>query len=73
MNIACAFRGVITFVRVSLLGVAHPLGKTIHVQGIHRWTTLIRSQEVKESRHVAGIVLFVKTLERTGSGICLCM
>ena len=35
------------------------------MQGIHRWTTLIRGREVEESRPVAGIVPFVKTLERT--------
>ena len=29
VNIACAFRGVIAFVGVSLLGVAHPLWKNI--------------------------------------------
>ena len=35
------------------------------MQGIHRWTALIRGREVEESRHVAGIVSFVKTFERT--------
>ena len=34
--------------------------KTFQVQGIHRWTTLIRGREVEESRAEAGIVLFVK-------------
>ena len=29
MNIACAFKGVIAFVGVSLLGVAHPLWENI--------------------------------------------
>ena len=35
-------------------------GKTFQVQGIHRWTALIRGREVEESRPMAGIVLFVK-------------
>ena len=30
------------------------------MQGIHQWTALILGREVEESRHVAGIVLFVK-------------
>ena len=29
MNIVCAFRGVIAYVGVSLLGMAHPLWKNI--------------------------------------------
>ena len=29
VNIACAFRGVIAFVGVSILGVAHPLWENI--------------------------------------------
>ena len=47
--------------------------KTFQVQGIHRWTALIPGLEVEESRLVGGIVLLVKTLERIGFGICLCM
>ena len=73
VNITCAFRGVIASVGVSLLGMAHPLWKTFQVQGIHLWKTLIWGREVEESRLVAGVVLFVKTLERTSFGICLCM
>ena len=41
--------------------------KTFYVQGI------LRGQEVEESRLVAGIVIFVRTLERIGFGICLYM
>ena len=29
MNIRCAFSGVIAFIRVSILGVAHPLWENI--------------------------------------------
>ena len=43
------------------------------VQGIHCWMALIRGREVEESRLVAGIVLFVKALEITSFGICMCM
>ena len=60
MNISCAFRGVITFVGVSLLGVAHHLWENLSDVGIHRWTALIQGREVEESQPVAGMVLFVK-------------
>ena len=30
------------------------------MQGIHRWTALVRGREVEESRLVVGIVLLVK-------------
>ena len=48
-------------------------GKTFQVQGIHWLTALIWDREVEESPPLAGIVLFIKTLEITGFGICLCM
>ena len=73
MRIACAFRGVITSVGVSLLGVAHPYGKIFQVQGIHRWTTLIQGREIKESQLVVVIVLFVKLWKKTSFGIYLYM
>ena len=38
------------------------------MQGIHGWTTLILGLEVKESRPMAGIDLFVKTMEITSFG-----
>ena len=41
------------------------------MQGIHRWTALIWGREFEEIQPVAGIVIFVKTLERTSFGICL--
>ena len=69
MNIACAFIVVIGSVGVFLLGVTHPLWENI--SGVRY--SLIRGREVEESRPVAGIVLFIKTLERTSFGICLCM
>ena len=74
VNIACAFRGgVIASVGVSLLGMTHILWDNI--SGV-RYTPVDDSHsgpEVKESRPVAGIVFFVKTLEKTGFDICLCM
>ena len=60
VNIACAFRGVIASIGVSLLGVTHLLWENISGASIHWWTTLIRDREVEESRSVAGIVVFVK-------------
>ena len=48
--------------RYSLLGVAHPLwDNPFQVQGLHRWTTLIRGHDCEEGRHVALINLFVKS------------
>ena len=60
VNIACAFRGVIVSVGVSLLGVAHSLWENISSA---RYTPMNGSHsglEVEESRPMAGIVLFVK-------------
>ena len=57
--IACAFRGEIASIGVSLLGMAHPLWENISSVG-YRWTALIRGREVEESRPVASIVLFIK-------------
>ena len=76
VNIACAFRGVIASVRVSILGVAHSLWEIISGAGYTQVSflqPLIRGREVEESQLVAGIVLFVKTLEITNVDICLCM
>ena len=35
-------------------------GKTFYVQGVHRWTTLIRGHNCEEGQHLALINLFEK-------------
>ena len=60
MNIACAFRRVIAFVQVFLLGVAHPLWENILSAGYTQMDDSHSGPRGEESRLVAGIVLFVK-------------
>ena len=47
--------------RLSLLGIAHPVERTLfQVQRVFRKTALIRGRFLEESRHVALIDYFVK-------------
>ena len=61
MTIACALRwGVASVENILYWTWLILYGKTFQVQGVHRWTTLIRARNCEEGQHVALINLFVK-------------
>ena len=73
VNIACAFRGIITSVGVSRLGVAHPLWENISSAGYTSVDDSHSGREVEDSRLGAGIVLFVKLWkELVLAYVCVC-
>ena len=66
MTIACALRWGVAFVGIFSIRRGSPfMGKTFQVQSKHQWTALIRGRSSTESRHMAFIILFVKSVERT--------
>ena len=61
MAITCALRSRVASVENIIYWAWLTLyGKTFQVQGVHRWTTLIRGCNCEEGQHVALINLFVK-------------
>ena len=61
MTIACALKwGVATVGNILYWEWLTLYGKTFQVQGIHRWTTLIRGRNCKACQLVVLINLFVK-------------
>ena len=61
MTIACALRWGVAYEGNILYWAWLTLyGKTFQVEGVHRWTTLIRGHGCEEGQHVALINLFVK-------------
>ena len=62
--ITCALRWGVTFLGISLLGVAHPIWETFQVHDRHRWTTLIQGHNCEESRIVALIIILYNILEQ---------
>ena len=66
VNIACAIRWRVISVGIILYWVLITLyGKNISGAGQARWAVLIQSYESEESRHVAFMILFVKSIEQT--------
>ena len=61
-TIECALRWGVVSVGIFSTGHDSPfMGKIIQVQGRHQWTVLIRGRSGKKSRHMAFIILFVKS------------
>ena len=65
MTIACTLRWGVASIEIFYTRLGSLLiGKIIQVQGRHRWKVLIRGYSSTESRHMAFIIIFVKSVKR---------